>query len=377
MSVSQTSTIIHNHLLSNNSVQSTNSINYEWRGDFLGFTIGGIHSSTLGIVRISDGDRYSEELVPTYSDITATVRGRDETYYFGTDFTQKVFTIKFGFEDLTDVQLRKLRQIFSKKEPQDLIFDEVPYKVYSVKCNGQPQLSYVCFDGKSGRIYKGDGTVNFIAYYPFARSRYKYLNEYTLANIPEWKGSDSDNEGILNNKEEWASSSGMITTDKKTRDNEFIDLLYTDGNQNYINLHNPSDIEVSPKILIYFPNEVQSDNLILSLLGSSDASNDKELIIDIQKIKEDNSSIYGIVIDSFTKLIYPLNSPIGISEFGNPRAINNSKIWDYDKTKVYNNYIVSGDFFDFPICFYNDTNYYCIFNDVNCKMAIDYDYLYY
>jgi hypothetical protein len=37
----------------------------EWKGEFLGFTYGGIHSSTLGIVRTSDGSRFNENLLPT------------------------------------------------------------------------------------------------------------------------------------------------------------------------------------------------------------------------------------------------------------------------------------------------------------------------
>jgi hypothetical protein len=34
------------------------------KGDFIGFTFGGIHSSKLGLVRVSDGSRYNEDLLP-------------------------------------------------------------------------------------------------------------------------------------------------------------------------------------------------------------------------------------------------------------------------------------------------------------------------
>jgi hypothetical protein len=34
------------------------------KGDFIGFTLGDIHSSELGLVRVSDGSRYNEDLLP-------------------------------------------------------------------------------------------------------------------------------------------------------------------------------------------------------------------------------------------------------------------------------------------------------------------------
>jgi len=35
------------------------------KGDFLGFTFNGVHSSELGLTRVSDGSRYNENLYPT------------------------------------------------------------------------------------------------------------------------------------------------------------------------------------------------------------------------------------------------------------------------------------------------------------------------
>ena len=37
-----------------------------------------------------------------------------------------------------------------------------------VKCAQPPQLKYLCFDEYEFRIYKGEGTVQLVAYYPFA-----------------------------------------------------------------------------------------------------------------------------------------------------------------------------------------------------------------
>ena len=116
-------------------------------GDFLGFTFGGVHSSDLGITRVSGGDRYEEKLQPEITDRTTEVPGLDGVYYFGSDHKERTFDISIGFDSLTEMQFRQLRTFFSTKEIKDLIFDERPYKKYMAKLESPVELSYVCFDG--------------------------------------------------------------------------------------------------------------------------------------------------------------------------------------------------------------------------------------
>ena len=139
-------------------------------GDFLGLQLGGIHSSQLNITRVSNSDRYSENLIPNFTDQTVQRPGSDGTYYWNTFYTQKPFTIDFAFDDLRDEDLRRLRQIFGFKGVKELIFDEDSYKKYYVKCSAPPTLKYISFDYKEIRVYKGEGSVNLIAYYPYALS---------------------------------------------------------------------------------------------------------------------------------------------------------------------------------------------------------------
>lgn len=139
-------------------------------GDFLGFQLGDEHSYKINITRVSTNDRYVDNLLPNLTDHTAQVPGSDGTYYWGTEYTSKVFSIDFAFDDLRDEDLRKLRQMFSFRTVKPLIFDELPYKKYMVKCQSAPVLKYLCFDHLEFRIYKGEGSVNLIAYYPFAFS---------------------------------------------------------------------------------------------------------------------------------------------------------------------------------------------------------------
>ena len=141
-----------------------------YQGDFLGFQLGNDHSYGINITRVSNNDRYLDSLLPQFTDAAVQVPGGDGTYYWDTYYTQKPITIDFAFDDLRDEDLRKLRQMFSFKSIKPLIFDEFPYKKYMVKCAQPPQLKYLCFDHYEFRIYKGEGTVQLIAYYPFAFS---------------------------------------------------------------------------------------------------------------------------------------------------------------------------------------------------------------
>lgn len=136
-------------------------------GDFLGFTLGEIHSEQLNITRVSSSDRYNDILTPTFQDSTVQVPGKDGTYFWDTFYTQRPFTIDFAFDDLRDEDLRRLRQIFGFKGVKPLVFDEFPYKKYMVKCSAPPTLKYICFDYQDIRIYKGEGSVNLVAYYPY------------------------------------------------------------------------------------------------------------------------------------------------------------------------------------------------------------------
>ena len=158
--------------------------------DYIGFTYNGVHSSDLGIVRVSNGSRFDENLLPTMQDKTVPVPGGDGTYYFGSYYTQRQFTIPFAFDALTEQQFERLRTHFGDKKIHDLIFDERPYKTYSAKATGTATIKYIPFDDTNkGRIYKGEGSVQFTCYQPFAICNKKYLDEYTEENKEEWAGA--------------------------------------------------------------------------------------------------------------------------------------------------------------------------------------------
>ena len=79
-------------------------------GDFIGFTFNGVHSSDMGIIRTSDGSRFNENLLPTFTDKTVQIPGGDGTYYFGSNYTQRQIPISVATDELTETQFRQLKQ---------------------------------------------------------------------------------------------------------------------------------------------------------------------------------------------------------------------------------------------------------------------------
>ena len=139
--------------------------------DFIGFTYGDKHSiDDFGIYRTSDGDRYNDNLIPPLTDKTADIPGNDGRYYFSSHYKPRQFSIPIAFDSLTEVQYQQVRKWLSGKEIKELIFDEYPYKVYSAKVTGTPQLKTICFEEGGERVYKGEGTIQFTCYYPYAHT---------------------------------------------------------------------------------------------------------------------------------------------------------------------------------------------------------------
>lgn len=300
-------------------------------GDFCGFSFNGYHSSEMGFIRVSESNRYTDNLIPTFQDKTVPIPGGDGTYFFESFYTQKAFQIKIAFDSMTEEQMRQMRQVFSTKNMGDLIFDEVPYKAYTAKVQSQPQLKYICFDSASGRVYKGEGTIQFVAYNPYARSVHKYLNLYNDSDYP--------------NKGQWKGSSGMKDTQGTL-----------DGTGMTVNLYNAGDISTDFKAFYSF-----SGNTSLSLSGIqlySDGTllNELHFATPISKIGTDSY----LRINSKTNLLEGCDSQF--KPTGN----------------LYNKYVTTGEFFKIPVSTTSSSIYQFITTPSSLSCAkIDYDYLYY
>lgn len=280
-------------------------------GDFIGFTYKGFHSSDLNIIRTSDGSRYNNELSPPIQDQTVAVPGGHGAYLFGSTFGAKVFAIPIAFDNISESDFYNLKVIFSDQKGGELIFDEEPYKVYFVKPSQPPSFSYICFDKEPGlRVYKGEGVINLIAYTPFARSRYKYRENYSYETIPEWRINDNYNMG------EWLEASG---------------LRYKNNLDTYINnkfeLWNPGVQEADFLLRIPFKNK-KIDPIVLSIIG------DSERVIRFDEMEQDK--VVGSEKDVAIQINTKLNLVEGIDSSGDITG------------SVYNKYHIRGNFFKIP-----------------------------
>ena len=291
-------------------------------GDFIGFTFNGVHSSDMGIIRTSDGSRFNENLLPTSTDKTVQIPGGDGTYYFGSNYTQRQIPISVATDELTETQFRQLKQWLGDKQIHPLVFDEAPYKTYMVKTSSIPTLKFICFDnitknnGKMtvDRVYKGEGSLQFITYFPFARCSKKYLSEY----------SDS-------NKEEWATASGLLTEQGSY-----------DGTGTTINLYNPGDLETD-----FFAYYARTSLAELS-----------KIYIDSNILSFDFNSNDNVT-DTYIRINSKANLIEGCDENFQPTGT------------LYNKFITSGDFFKIPT---GESQLLSV--GANC-VKIEYDYLYY
>jgi len=378
------------------------------KGDFTGFSFDGIHCSTLNLVRVANGDRYDEELFPEIEDKTNEIVGGDGENYYESSFRTKTFSLSVAFDSVTETQFRMIRKIFGTKKICELIFDERPYKVYSVKLAKPIELNYICFDehkrhegdtiegggiryidkegervkeditpwvyeyDESGRpiterIYKGEGTIEFVAYYPFARQLYKVLDLY------------EDSEKFIttyDNVDEWADSSRLLTQDTFNRYN--IDKTIkttTSGQYNLeIPVYNPGDLNVGFYLYIPFVNNTIKPNTGDYVVVYGDENG---LILDtINKKGEDT----GIIINTVNHLIEGVRYDPLVE-----RIDFRNKTWEITHN-IYNEHIKKGDFPKIlrSDLFLDDSQYKqavylnCLVNEGDEKLIqINYDYLYF
>ncbi len=386
------------------------------KGDFTGFKIDGIHSSDLGIVRIADGDRYDETLIPDLEDKTVDIPGNDGSYYYGSYFKPREFKINVAFDHLTNPQFRRLRQLTSNRRLFPLVFDEAPYKVYMVKASAPPEFHYICFDeakitysstsqedyidgsidhidrssNQSEMIYKGEGDLTFTAYNPFGYAPCKTLDEYReeYDNVDEWAEASGLKETLsgYDKPEEYIK---YIEYSIKEEDNPQELGLYILNNEEYelttdtspvagiiyykknegqkIQVYNPGDISTPFKLYIPF-NDSSISKLIIELKDSTGKFIEGARLQLDAVTKETGSAIdpTGIVI----------NTKNGLVE-GAIKNQTSGKITIYS-TMLYNQYATVGNFFRIPTGAEGApfTGVLNISEDIT-GIEIDYDYLYF
>lgn len=331
------------------------------KGDFTGFSFDGIHTSELGIVHVSDGDRYNEDLFPEFRDKSIEIPANHGDYYYGSTYGVRHFDVKIAFDSVTEEQFRKIRTLFSSRKNCELIFDERPYKVYTAKVENPIQLSYVCFDEPkrhaatsaseglrtinrdseptkepiypwvyeegTQRIYKGEGDISFVCYFPFAKQLFKIKELYESGTSGQFTYYD--------NVDEWIESSGIL--DQNTYNGYNIDqVIYSANNTSTytIPVYNPGDLNVGFCLYIPFTDGkiLPKDNTNYIYIEADD----KYLLLD--EITQKNENETGIVINTDTHLIEGVIFSNILSESDYRHAA-----WQKTGT-LYNEFIKSGEF---------------------------------
>jgi len=154
---------------------------------YLGFTFDGRHSSEFGLLVVSDGSRYHQNLFSNFSDNIQTVPGRNGGYFFGTQLGMKDFEINCAFDEMTTHMRDEIQMWLYPDKVGWLIFDEMPYKKYLVKIAAIPNFNFLPFTELKSihnyniekEILKGELNIQF-----FSFNEYAYENEgYELPKI--------------------------------------------------------------------------------------------------------------------------------------------------------------------------------------------------
>lgn len=277
-----------------------------FKGDWLGFTYDGVHSSTYNIVRQSGSDLFAQELLPAQEDKALNVPGRDGQYFMTARNTSKDIKIRFAFEDLREDGIRAIRKWLGSKAVKELIFDEHPYKKYFAKSDGVVKMNYIAFDSADGtyRVYRGEGEIKFTLYNPYASQVHKELKNYSDEEYPT--------------KIQWEDASGML-----------LDLSTPKVYDNFVggecHLYNAGEMDspfIIPRFMVFDNTGYQS--ITYELNGTQVG----RIVLDLTKL----------TVGAYYKLDSELRLILGYDMQGETNFILNDK--------VYNHAIAAGDFFD-------------------------------
>lgn len=177
--------------------------------DFQGFRFGKIHSSDLNLEVVSVSNRYEARTLPAPIDSVSDIPGGDGQYYFGSVNKNREITVNVAFDNVSETDYRKIKQLLATDKLLDLVFDEEPYKTWKAKIKTKPEFKSLCFtDKETGkRVYKGDGRIVFVCYFPYAYGFDKYIvraADYYTLHTPECiiKNLQENDDTFVNKRKE-------------------------------------------------------------------------------------------------------------------------------------------------------------------------------
>lgn len=343
------------------------------KGSYLGFTFNGIHSSYFGITRTSDGSRFNQGLLPTIQDKAAQVPGRPGSVLQSSNYGTKVFSVSFAYDSVTESQLQEMSVWLGDKKIHELIFDEAPYKHWYAKVTGNASMKWIPFgEGDTGRIYKGEGTIQFTCYEPFAHCNYKWYEEKEneLTNKDEWFEASKleraiDKNSLVNSSSTLLKNSLMVNEDKML----FEPQLGFQMSNNYMTLDN---LKITSNG--FLTNGEGTSEMIGNMYNCGDLETDFKLIIPI--IAGQNCPEGSVSLNGEKKLAWGTFAP----SHGETSIVINTKMNLIEGVKngkktgqIYDQYLIVNDYFKLPV------GEFQLNVDINGmqKVEIDFDYLYF
>ena len=254
-----------------------NKTGLEGREDFLGFTFNGRHSSEFRIIRVIKNKRLDEALVPNSKDTTIDIPGNDGLYFIKGKFQQREISIDFAYDDLYDEDMYNLRKWLACDTPQELIFDELSYKAYLGKIKGIPKLSFIAFEENGKRVYRGEGTVQFVCYLPWAHSTQIHSEERVSTDKTLY---------TVKNQGQLDTPFVFVFQPKDKENYSYIQLTDTESNTSYYNtiVFNNNRLDTEKQYLF------DSEKHLLLCIEKANYSNGK-LTYDIVKDTKGNAVI--------------------------------------------------------------------------------------
>lgn len=243
---------------------------------YIGFQLGYFHSKNMGIKRVNTNNRYQQSLVPNF-ELKTNQDTKIGTRLYKQEVKDKQIKIDFVFDSLTQNEFDQVKNWLGNSELQPLILDEEENYSY-IKLQGQPNINYICFDEeKNGivqRVYKGEGSVNFIQYKMDKNKGSKQwsqlVNKYVDLNNSYYRLSHSLQDLKGKNENYSLTYKKEITNETKEEILKQINLLYdiplsNDSLDNSKSLLNKIKNEFSD--YIFYPTTLESidfDNTILN-----------------------------------------------------------------------------------------------------------------
>ena len=141
--------------------------NTDW--DFISFSFNGRDIQDFGLIAVADNNRYSRQLVQSFTANYSTIKGRAGDIYWDTDIGPQTISFSLATDGMTSEQFRDFQAFFTPGVNGKLVLAESPYRYVYARLNEAPVLSFLAFEDVVNvrginfytTIYKGNTSLSF------------------------------------------------------------------------------------------------------------------------------------------------------------------------------------------------------------------------